>query len=75
MVCIYGLLWSVRDRLKPGMLFGLYLILMAVARFSLEFVRRTPDVLWGLTVHQCVSVGLVLVGVYLIYDRYKAEDA
>ena len=75
MVCIYGILWALRDRLKPGMLFGLYLILMAVARFSVEFVRRTPEVLLGLTVHQWVSMGLVLVGVYLIYHRYTAEDA
>ena len=75
MACIFGILWALRDRLKPGMLFGLYLVLMAVARFVVEFVRRTPEVLWGLTVHQWVSMGLVVVGVYIIYNRYSAKDA
>lgn len=75
MACIFGILWALRDRLKPGMLFGLYLVLMAIARFSVEFVRRTPEVLWGLTVHQWVSMGLVVVGVYIIYNRYSAKDA
>jgi len=75
MVCIFGILWALRHRLKPGILFGLYLVLMAVARFVVEFVRRTPEVLWGLTVHQWVSMGLVVVGVYIIYNRYSAKDA
>jgi len=75
MACIFGILWALRDRLKPGMLFGLYLVLMAIARFTVEFVRRTPEVLGGLTVHQWVSMGLVVVGVYIIYNRYCASDA
>lgn len=75
MVCIFGILWALRNRVKPGMLFGVYLVLMSIARFSVEFVRRTPEVLLGLTVHQWVSMGLVLVGVYLIYHRYTAEEA
>lgn len=74
MACIFGILWALRDRLKPGMLFGVYLVLMAIARFSVEFVRRTPEVLGGLSVHQWVSMGLVLVGVYVIYHRYTAEE-
>jgi phosphatidylglycerol---prolipoprotein diacylglyceryl transferase len=75
MACIFGLLWALRDRFKPGILFGLYLILMAVARFCVEFLRRTPEVLWGLTVHQWVSMGLVLVGLYLVYHRCTAKDS
>lgn len=74
MACIYGILWSLRDRLKPGMIFGLYLILMAIARFVVEFVRRTPEVMLGLTVHQWVSMGLVLVGAYIVYVRARAEQ-
>ena len=44
MVCIFGILLALRDRLRPGMVFGLYLVLMAVARFFVEFVRLTPEV-------------------------------
>ena len=74
MVCIFGILWALRDKLKPGMAFGLYLILMALARFFVEFVRLTPEVFIGLTVHQWVSIGLVLTGFYLI-NRIKTAES
>jgi phosphatidylglycerol:prolipoprotein diacylglycerol transferase len=74
MVCIFGILWAFRDRLKPGMIFSLYLILVSIARFTVEFVRRTPDVLIGLTVHQWVSIGLVITGFYLINLCRSASD-
>lgn len=66
MVCIFGILWALRGRLKPGVTFGLYLVLMALARFAVEFVRLTPEVFLHLTVHQWVSIGLVLAGLYII---------
>ena len=66
MVCIFGILWALRDRLKPGVTFGLYLVLMALARFAVEFVRLTPEFFLRLTVHQWVSIGLVLAGLYII---------
>ena len=74
MVCIFGILWALRDKLRPGMPFGLYLILMALARFFVEFVRLTPEVFIGLTVHQWVSIGLVLIGLYLINRTKIAES-
>jgi len=74
MVCIFGILWALRDKLRPGMTFGLYLILMALARFFVEFVRLTPEVFIGLTVHQWVSIGLVLIGLYLINRTKIAES-
>jgi len=73
MVCIYGILWALRDRLRPGMVFALYLILMALARFFVEFVRLTPKIFIGLTVHQWVSIGLVITGLYLI-NRAKTSE-
>jgi len=73
MVCIFGILWALRGRLKSGQAFGLYLVLMAIARFAVEFVRRTPEVLLGLSVHQWVSLALIIAGVYLIAIRQRAE--
>src|ERR671920_249240 len=46
------LLWNLRDRLAPGMLFGLYLFLGGLERFLVEFIRRNDEVLAGLTVPQ-----------------------
>ena len=33
-------LWHLRDRMAPGRLFALYLVLAGVERFLVEFVRR-----------------------------------
>ncbi len=40
-------LWSLRDRLAPGLLFALYLVLSGLERFLVEFVRRNDEVWVG----------------------------
>ena len=42
-------LWRLRDRFRPGLLFALYLVLAGAERFLVEFVRRNDDVALGLT--------------------------
>jgi phosphatidylglycerol:prolipoprotein diacylglycerol transferase len=56
------LLWRLRDRFRPGILFALYLVLAGVERFLVEFIRRNEDVLLGLTQAQLISVAMILVG-------------
>ncbi|HEV2768596.1 MAG TPA: prolipoprotein diacylglyceryl transferase family protein [Solirubrobacteraceae bacterium] len=53
-------LWRLRDRVRPGVLFALYLILAGVERFLVEFVRRNEDVLAGLTQAQVLSIALTV---------------
>ena len=55
-------LWRLRFRLRPGLLFALYLVLAGAERFLVEFVRRNDDVALGLTQAQLLSVGMILVG-------------
>jgi phosphatidylglycerol:prolipoprotein diacylglycerol transferase len=55
-------LWSLRDRLRPGVLFALYLTGAGVERFLVEFVRRNDAVLLGLTEAQVVSVVMAVAG-------------
>jgi phosphatidylglycerol:prolipoprotein diacylglycerol transferase len=66
------LLWRLRDRLGPGRLFALYLVLAGVERFLVEFIRRnTPDVI-GLTVAQVVSLVMVAAGAaWLVLTRRR----
>jgi len=45
---------------------GEYLVLSGVARFLVEFVRRNPKVLWGLSNAQLASAGSVLAGIVLV---------
>lgn len=55
-------LWQLRDRLRPGLLFALYLLLAGTERFLVEFVRRNDDVLGGLTTPQLLSLGMMFAG-------------
>ena len=64
---IFAYLWRRRLRNPPtGDLFGRYLILSAIVRFLIEFVRRNPDWLVGLTTAQWMSIGCVIVGGLLV---------
>jgi len=64
---IGGWLWSRLGKLhRSGTIVGQYLLLTGIARFLVEFVRRNPKVLWGLSNAQLASIGSVLAGVVLI---------
>jgi phosphatidylglycerol:prolipoprotein diacylglycerol transferase len=55
-------LWQLRDRVRPGILFALYLVGAGVERFLVEFLRRNEDVALGLTAAQLESLSLFVVG-------------
>jgi phosphatidylglycerol:prolipoprotein diacylglycerol transferase len=59
-------LWQLRDRVRPGGLFALYLVIAGAERFLIEFVRRNEDVALGLTAAQFESLGLFIAGVVWI---------
>ena len=56
------LLWRLRDRVRPGVIFALYLLLSGLERFLVEFIRRNNEVLGGLTTPQLESIALCAVG-------------
>ena len=53
------LLWRLRDRYRPGVLFGLYLVLAGAERLLIEFIRRNDDVVAGLTQPQLIGVAMM----------------
>jgi len=60
-------LWMRGGKPRPaGSILGEYLILSGIARFMVEFIRRNPKVIWGLSNAQLASAGSVLVGAVLI---------
>lgn len=72
-------LWLWRRGGKPhatGTVVGQYLMLTGIARFLVEFVRRNPKVLWGLSNAQLASAGSVLAGIGLVWwvARRPATD-
>src|SRR5271166_4420761 len=51
-------LWHLRDRVRPGVVFALYLLLSGLERFLVEFIRRNNEVLAGLTAPQLESIAV-----------------
>jgi phosphatidylglycerol:prolipoprotein diacylglycerol transferase len=55
-------LWRLRDRLRPGVIFALYLLGSGLERLLVEFIRRNKEVLAGLTAPQLESIVAMLIG-------------
>jgi phosphatidylglycerol:prolipoprotein diacylglycerol transferase len=63
-------LWRLRDRFRPGILFAIYLVISGVERFLIELIRRNDSVAIGLTLPQLISVAMALAGaVWIIRAR------
>jgi phosphatidylglycerol:prolipoprotein diacylglycerol transferase len=67
-------LWHLRDRVRPGALFALYLVLAGIERLLVEFIRRNEDVALGLTQAQLISVAMIVGGAYWL-ARLRARPA
>jgi phosphatidylglycerol:prolipoprotein diacylglycerol transferase len=61
-------LWKRRDHGHvTGWLFGCYLVIAGLERLAIEFLRAKDDrVLSGFTIAQVTSLGLVVVGAYIL---------
>ncbi|MGO9436510.1 MAG: prolipoprotein diacylglyceryl transferase [Terracidiphilus sp.] len=60
-------LWVRGGKARPaGRILGEYLVLTGIARFLVEFIRRNPKVLLGLSNAQLASAGSIIVGFGLI---------
>jgi phosphatidylglycerol:prolipoprotein diacylglycerol transferase len=62
MALVAYLLWRLRNRFRPGVLFALYLVLSGLERFLVEFVRRNDEAFAGLTTPQLESLALMAIG-------------
>jgi phosphatidylglycerol:prolipoprotein diacylglycerol transferase len=73
-LAIFFFLWSRRGKWddRPGFTFGLYLMLGGTERFLVEFVRLNLPVALGLTLAQWISIGLFLLGLFLIRRPRRA---
>jgi phosphatidylglycerol---prolipoprotein diacylglyceryl transferase len=67
------LLWRLRDRVAPGALFALYLVLAGIERLLVELIRRNEAVVLGLTFAQLVSVAMIAVGAAFLVSRRRRQ--
>jgi phosphatidylglycerol:prolipoprotein diacylglycerol transferase len=76
LVLLFAHLWTRRLRNPPaGDILGRYLVASSVARLLIEFVRRNPAWLLGLTTAQWMSVGAGALGLYLIRNALVGDHA
>jgi len=68
-------LWNLRDRFRPGVLFGMYLVLAGLERLLVEFIRRNEVIFAGLTQPQLISVAMVAGGALLVALKRSAPPA
>jgi phosphatidylglycerol:prolipoprotein diacylglycerol transferase len=69
--------WLWRRLGKPhatGAITGQYLVLAGTARFLIEFIRRNPSVLWGLSNEQLTCAGAVVVGIGLMWRASRRPE-
>jgi phosphatidylglycerol:prolipoprotein diacylglycerol transferase len=67
MAAVALVLWRLRDRYRPGLLFGLYLLLAGAERLLIEFIRRNDAVVAGLTQPQLIGVAMIIGGAVMVY--------
>lgn len=74
---MFVILWRLGARkLKPGQLFAMFMVLYAIERFIIEFVRaKTDRWVFGLSTSQLASIALLGVGLYFWYRQGKAAEA
>jgi phosphatidylglycerol:prolipoprotein diacylglycerol transferase len=69
-VLVFAILWALRKKnLAPGTIAWLYLILTGLMRFIVEFWRINPQVGFGLSEAQWLSILLMVLGVILLVAR------
>jgi len=68
-------LWHLRDRFAPGVLFGLYLMIAGVERFLIEFIRRNDDLVAGLTLAQVLGLAMLGLGAAIVAVRRDVPHA
>ena len=56
------ILWRLRDRVRTGVLFALYLLYAGTERFLVEFLRRNDETALGLTTAQLESLAMMAAG-------------
>jgi len=70
-----AVLWRLRDRFAPGVLFGLYLMIAGVERFLIEFSRRNDERVAGLTEAQRIALVMLGLGAAIVAMRRDVPHA
>jgi prolipoprotein diacylglyceryl transferase len=77
-VILFFLYWKTNARLKPGYLFGLFLVLLWSVRFVVEYVKESQggfeSDLGLFTTGQWLSIPFIITGLYFVYTANKPQN-
>jgi len=75
-IIIFLMLWSLRKRVKAGMLFFAYIFAYSLSQVLIFFVRDNTVVLFGLKQAQLTAIGVLIIaaGVFIWYLRHCREN-
>jgi phosphatidylglycerol:prolipoprotein diacylglycerol transferase len=72
---IFVYLWRSRLKFnKPFELFAIYLVLSGLARFMVEFIRRNPEAIFGLTASQIIAMVGTIVGACILFFLHSSNN-
>jgi phosphatidylglycerol:prolipoprotein diacylglycerol transferase len=76
-IILFGFLWWLRNRFKPGVLFFIYIIGYSVSQLIVFFWRDNVVIFLGLKQAQLTSIGVIVmaVAVFLAVRRYQEKSA
>ena len=71
---VYFTYWKTSKALKPGYMFGLFLTLLWVTRFIVEFFKEAQvagreDWILGMNTGQTLSIPFILMGIYFMFRK------
>lgn len=76
---LFFLYWKTDARKKSGYLFGLFLVLLFLVRFIVEFVKESQggfeSVLGLFTTGQWLSIPFIIIGLFFIIKAKKSPDS
>jgi phosphatidylglycerol---prolipoprotein diacylglyceryl transferase len=60
-IIIFSILWTFRNKVRPGMLFFIYLFAYSISQLGIFFLRDNEIVLWSLKQAQLTAIGVLIV--------------
>jgi prolipoprotein diacylglyceryltransferase len=77
-LAIFAILWSIRKKFVPGVLFSIYFIFAGIERFSIESIRVNPPQFGevGFTQAEWISMTMMLLGVIgiIVFNKTHKKE-
>lgn len=73
-ILLFYIYWTKHEKLKDGILYGLFLVLVFTSRFIIEFFKEVQspfEETMTLNMGQLLSIPLILWGIYLLFFNNK----